>query len=205
LPFRSYWVKTFHMALPHLLTLLRVVLSPLFMLLYVRYESMGVSFQVLPYLLILLLVICEMTDALDGFFARKLGAVSDLGKLIDPMADSIYRISVFLTFTRPPVSLPLVIVFLFLYRDSFISTLRQICALKGFALAARPSGKLKAVLQAISAFVVLILFAFYSQGKLSEETLSFYSALSVGLVALYALGSGIEYIWANRSFIKRVL
>jgi CDP-diacylglycerol---glycerol-3-phosphate 3-phosphatidyltransferase len=193
------------MALPHLLTLLRVVLSPLFMLFYVRYQSLGVSFTVLPYLLLLLLVICELTDALDGFFARKLGAVSDLGKLIDPMADSIYRISVFLTFTRPPVSLPLVIVFLFLYRDSFISTLRQICALRGFALAARPSGKLKAILQAMSAFVVLIMMIFYTRGFLSQETLSFYSTLCVGFVALYALGSGVEYIWANRAFIKKML
>ena len=53
------------------------------------------------------------------------------------MANNIYRISVFLTFTQPPINLPLLIVFIFLYRDSVISTLRTICALRGFALAAR--------------------------------------------------------------------
>ena len=121
------------------------------------------------------------------------------------MADSIYRISVFLTFTQPPVNLPLLIVFIFLYRDSVISTLRTICALRGFALAARSSGKIKAVIQAGCAFLIIILMIPYSLGYLSYSMLRGVSIAAVSIAAVYALFSGVEYMWANRMYVIKLL
>jgi CDP-diacylglycerol--glycerol-3-phosphate 3-phosphatidyltransferase len=155
--------------------------------------------------LLFLLAISELSDAFDGFLARKTNQVTDLGKILDPMADSIARISVFLTFTQGAVNLPLVLVFIFIYRDSVISTLRTICALKGFALAARKSGKIKAVLQAIAAFFVLLLMIPYSRGDMSVETLHLLSVWVVSCVAGYTLYSGIDYIYANRDYIKKMV
>ncbi|MCH9627809.1 MAG: CDP-diacylglycerol--glycerol-3-phosphate 3-phosphatidyltransferase [Chlamydiales bacterium] len=175
------------------------------MFLYLEHELLGISLVVLPYLLLFLLIISELSDAFDGFLARKFHQVTDLGKLLDPMADSIYRISVFLTFTQPPVSLPLLIVFIFLYRDSVISTLRTICALRGFALAARATGKIKAIIQAGSAFLVVIMMIPYSLGAISHYTLRLTAGIAVSVAALYALYSGIEYIWANRDYVIRLL
>jgi CDP-diacylglycerol--glycerol-3-phosphate 3-phosphatidyltransferase len=152
-----------------------------------------------------MLGVSELSDALDGYFARKYNQVTDFGKLIDPMADSIYRISVFLTFTQQPVNIPLWLVFVFLYRDSVISTLRTICALRGMALAARLSGKTKAIVQALSAFLVLFLMIPASLGILSNDNLTLYSTLLIGFAALYTILSGVEYILANRLYIRKVL
>src|SRR5258708_4178403 len=104
------------------LTFFRIFISPVFLLVYLQHEAFGISVRALPYALLLLLSISELSDALDGLLARKYNQVTDLGKILDPMADSISRISVFLTFTQPPVSVPIICVFIFLYRDSVIST-----------------------------------------------------------------------------------
>ena len=175
------------------------------MFLYLEHDLLGISLVVLPYILLALLGISELSDAFDGYLARKFHQVTDLGKILDPMADSIYRISVFLTFTQPPVNLPLLIVFIFLYRDSVISTLRTICALRGFALAARASGKIKAVIQAGGAFIILILMIPYAMGHLAYGVLRGISITAVSIAALYSLYSGVEYIWANRPYVLRLL
>ncbi len=159
----------------------------------------------LPYVLLFLLGVSEISDACDGYLARKYNQVTDLGKILDPMADSMYRLSVFLTFTLPPIKLPMVLVFIFLYRDSVISTLRTICALKGFALAARPSGKLKAAIQAFSAFVIIILLIPHSLGYLSSDSLRLTSTIIVSIAAVYTLFSGFDYIYANRNYIRKLL
>lgn len=187
------------------LTFIRIFISPVFLLIYLQHEALGIARLYLPYVLLFLLGVSELSDALDGFLARKYNQVTDLGKILDPMADSISRISVFLTFTQPPVNVPLVLVFVFLYRDSVISTLRTICALRGFALAARPSGKIKAIIQGISAFFITLLMIPHSLGHLSDEALYQLSTVFVFLSAAYALYSGVEYLYANRRHIQRIL
>jgi CDP-diacylglycerol--glycerol-3-phosphate 3-phosphatidyltransferase len=183
----------------------RLFISPIFLLIYLKYDFFHISFTVLPYILILLLGVSELSDAFDGYIARKMNQVTDLGKILDPMADSICRISVFLTFTQGVVDLPLVLVFIFIYRDSVISTLRTICALRGFALAARKSGKIKAVFQGVAAFLILLLMIPYSMGYLSLEALQSISLWAVSLVAVYTLFSGADSIYANREHVKKLL
>ncbi len=175
------------------------------MLVYVEREAWGISMELLPYILLILLGVAELSDGLDGYLARRYNQVTDLGKLLDPMADSIYRISIFLAFIVEPVRLPVYLVFIFLYRDSVIATLRTVCALRGFALAARPSGKAKAVVQAAAAIAVTILLIPYGMGILSAPTLRLSSGIIVGIAALYTLISGIEYLYANRGEVKRLL
>jgi len=187
------------------LTFVRIFISPIFLLLYVQHEAFHISKFVLPYLLLFLLSVSELSDAFDGYFARKLQQVTDFGKIFDPMADSIARISVFLTFTQPPVQIPLLLVFVFLYRDSVTSTLRTICALKGFALAARTTGKTKAIIQGVSAISVVVLLIFHSIGSISSAELTLYSTILVGIAATYAFYSGADYIIANRNYIRLIL
>ncbi len=193
------------MSIAHYFTFIRILISPIFLFVYLEYDTFHISLMTLPYVLLTLLGISELSDACDGYLARRYNQVTDLGKILDPMADSIYRISVFLTFTLPPINLPMVLVFIFLYRDSVISTLRIICALKGFTLAARPSGKLKAAIQAFAAFVVLILLIPYSLGHLSIETLHWISTLIVSIASIYTVLSGVDYIYANRHYIAKLL
>jgi len=193
------------MTIANYLTFTRIFISPIFLLLYLEHDWFGISQVMLPYVLLFLLGVSELSDAFDGYIARKMNQVTDLGKILDPMADSIYRISVFLTFTQPPVNIPLLIIFVFLYRDSVISTLRTICAMRDFTLAARMSGKIKAVVQAIAAFLVLILMIPHSLGYLSQESLQYISTWIVGVAALYSFLSGIDYIYANKHYIAKLL
>lgn len=186
-------------------TLIRIFVSPIFLFLYIEHTAFGISDKLLPYILLFFLLALETSDALDGYLARKFDQVTDLGKLLDPMADSVYRISVYLAFTQPPVSLPLWIVFLFIYRDSVISTLRTVCALRGVALAARPSGKIKAVIQAVMAIAITSLLIPHSLGVMSTDTLHFVSTLCAVFAVVYALYSGAEYLCANFHYVRRAL
>lgn len=193
------------MNLPNLLTFTRIFISPIFLVLYLTHSYFGISEILLPYLLIFLMGISELSDAFDGYFARKFNQVTDLGKVLDPMADSIYRISIFLTFTLPPINLPIILIFIFIYRDSVISTLRTICAMRGFVLAARTSGKFKAVIQAIAAFIIILLLIPHSLGELSTTSLRQYSTYLVSIAAIYAIFSGLDYLYANRGYIHRLI
>ncbi len=193
------------MGIATILTLLWILLGPFFLLIYIYFETWGISLKALPYLLLIVMAISELSDLFDGFFARKKNQVTDLGKILDPMADSIFRISVFLTFTQGLVQLPLLLVFVFIYRDMIISTLRTVCALRGVALAARWSGKIKAVIQAIVGFFILILLLIYSLGSLRLDLLQSLSFYAVSIAALYTLISAGEYLVVNRSYIKKAL
>lgn len=191
--------------LPMCLTLSRILLGPVFMAVYLYYPEMDISFSWLPYILLILTCISEVSDVFDGFFARRHNKVTELGKLLDPMADSIFRLSVLFSFTQGFIQLPLLLVSVFFYRDIIISTLRTVCALRGVALAARWSGKIKAVILAIVIFFILILMIPYSLGYLDLETLHVISFYSVTVAALYVAYSGVEYISANKSYIKKAL
>jgi CDP-diacylglycerol--glycerol-3-phosphate 3-phosphatidyltransferase len=193
------------LSLANYLTFIRIFISPIFLVIYIEHDALGITYTMLPYILLFLLGVSELSDAFDGYVARKYNQVTDLGKILDPMADSIARISVFLTFTQEPVRLPMLLIFVFLYRDSVVSTLRTICALKGFALAARLSGKIKAVIQAIAAFIIILLMIPHSLGYITTATLHSISTWVVGIAALYTLYSGYDYIYSNRRYIKKLL
>ena len=188
-----------------ILTLSRILLGPIFLVVYLYYQQLGISLLWLPYLLIFLAGVSELSDMFDGAMARKHNKVTDLGKLLDPMADSIFRLSVLLAFTQGIIQITLLLVCIFFYRDTIISTLRTLCALRGFALAARLSGKIKAVIQATVIFFILILMIPYSLGCLDVQLLRAVSFYGVLIAAIYTLYSGTEYVLANRKYIKKAL
>ena len=171
------------------------------MVFYLHPRFFGLNLVSLPYALLFILILCELTDIFDGYVARKSSGVTQLGKILDPMADSIVRTSMLVTFTQGVVSLPVWLVIIFIYRDCAISTLRTLCALQGVALSARTSGKIKAILQAVVLFLIVILMIPLSMGYIKLEDFQMISFISVFITALYSLGSGLEYIWFNRSAI----
>lgn len=193
------------MNIAHCLTFLRIIIIPLFPLIYLHPSWFGLSFTFMPYVLLLILIVCETTDVIDGFWARKRNQVTDVGKVIDPMADTVTHISVFFTFTQGVVSVPLLLVFVLLYRELAISALRTLCALKGFALGARKSGKIKAIMQAIVCFLIVILLIPYSLGYLSAEKLQTISVISISIAAFYSVITLIDYFYANRNYIKKLM
>ena len=200
-----YIKKVCAVSVPLLLTLSRILLGPVFLIVYLYYRELGITLGTLPYILLLLAAVSEISDVFDGALARKHNKVTELGKLLDPMADSIFRLSVLLAFTQGVIQIPILLVCVFFYRDIVISTLRTVCALRGFALAARLSGKIKAVIQAAVGFFIIIMLIPYSMGCLDVEILKAVSFYSVLITAIYTLYSGTEYVIANRSYIKKAL
>ena len=193
------------MNIANYITLLRIVVIPLFPLIYLKYSFFKINLLWMPYILLFILLFCELTDLIDGFVARKKNKVTELGKIIDPMADSITNISVLFTFTQSWVSLPLLLVFVFLYREFFISSLRTICALKGVALAARTSGKIKTLLQAMSSISIVGLLIFFTAGIISLQTLRWTSITLVSITAIYSVISAVEYVYANWSYLRKFI
>lgn len=187
----------------HFFTFLRVFLSPAFPILYLKYDLFGLPLIWVPYILLGLLIICECSDLFDGFLARRKNQVTDLGKVLDPMADSITHISLFMTFTQGIVQLPLMLVFVFLYRDLFISALRTICALRGVALGARASGKAKTAVQSIASFLIVLLMIPCLMGWLSVEMFQKLSLSAVSVAAICTVAAVGDYLYANRLYIKK--
>lgn len=193
------------MNIANFFTLLRIFISPIFPLLYFKYDWFGIPFANVPLVLLVLLLICECSDLFDGFLARRHNLVTDFGKILDPMADSVTHISLFLTFTQGVIQLPLSFVFVFLYRELFIGGLRTLCALRGVALAARMSGKIKAVLQAVVCCIIIALMIPYTKGLISLDQLQEWSFYLAALAAFYTVISVGDYVLANRIYIKRAL
>lgn len=101
-----------------------------------------------------LLLVGELTDALDGFIARRFGLATEVGAMLDPWADSISRLVVYWSLAcsgLANVLVPLVMA----VRDITVSYCRITWTRKGLSVGARLSGKLKAIVQAIAAFALL--------------------------------------------------
>ena len=93
----------------------------------------------------------------------------------------------------------------FLYREFVINTFRTLCALRGYALAARMSGKIKAILQAVAAFLILGLMILYNLRWISLTALRVSSLVIVSIVAAYAILSMIDYFASNWQFVKKAV
>ena len=151
------------MTLPNKLTILRIILSPLFLLFFFMDTILPVPSLAVVSVLIVLFAVIELTDLLDGYFARKLNQTSDLGKVLDPFADSFSRLTYFLCFTLIGL-MPVWVFVLVLYRDLGVSFIRLLMAKRGIVMPARLSGKIKAVIYAAAGFAGVAFFFFLKSG-----------------------------------------
>jgi CDP-diacylglycerol---glycerol-3-phosphate 3-phosphatidyltransferase len=131
----------------------------------------------------------ELSDLLDGTIARRLGVVTDFGKLLDPACDSFSRLAVFLALATQPAPgggspwFPAWGVALLLLRDVGVSFLRQLAAAKGVVIAARTSGKVKAFAQGGAIWLLLALhLRAFVQG--APDPVARHAALGAAIVAL---------------------
>jgi len=173
--------------LPNFLTSIRLALSPVLAVLFLNDSPLS------RYFVLVIVILSELTDLFDGYMARKRGQVTDFGKILDPMADSVYRDTIFLCLAVVhQVSLFLVLPIL--YRDSIISTFRTVCAYRGIVLAARWSGKVKAVLQAHVIIIILVLriVALYYPGL--DDYLYSISNFLMGIACVFTLYSAFDYL-----------
>lgn len=95
--------------IPNILSYVRILMIPLYINLYMNAETAADY-----YLTGFILILSGLTDALDGIIARKMGQITDLGKLIDPVADKLTQVAVVgVMFFKRSYVLPLLILFIF--------------------------------------------------------------------------------------------
>lgn len=133
----------------NLLTAARLPLAPLAVVLLLTHTTWGTIAAAA------LALVLELTDLLDGRIARQYGQVTNFGKLFDPFSDAFSRFTLFLGLYHIGVADLWMIIVIF-YRDSSISFFRSVAAIRNVVLAARPSGKFKAIVQGVGTQVVFI-------------------------------------------------
>jgi CDP-diacylglycerol--glycerol-3-phosphate 3-phosphatidyltransferase len=173
------------MNLPNKITTLRLLLVPIYVGVFLYTDA--------RILATLLFSIAAMTDFLDGYLARKMGLVTDLGKLLDPLADKILTISSFVLFVSIGrlSAVPVIIV---ITRELFISIFRAIAAGKQHVIAASVYGKTKTILQ-ISLLITLHLY------WLMERQTDIILQILVWAMTAITLFSALDYLWKNREVL----
>lgn len=139
------------MNLPNKLTVSRMVMAPLLFVAFQIPLWLDSSWQTFSIIAVLVLfVLIEATDLLDGIIARRCHLVTDLGKVMDPFADTFSRLTYFVCLSSAGI-MPLWTFVIIVWREFSIVFLRMLMMGKGVAVPANIWGKSKAVLYAISA------------------------------------------------------
>jgi len=186
------------MTLPNKLTVGRLILSPLFFLVYFIPYWTESYYKISAVFLIIIFLGIEISDFLDGFIARKYNLVSDAGKILDPFADVVSRLTYFLCFAFSSI-MPLWIFIVLMYRELGIIFFRMMMLKKGVVVAASIWGKMKAVTYAVSGIVGVFLVVIMRFGVMSSAVLIIRLVLLIIfiLAAFASVASFITYIVAG--------
>lgn len=203
------------MNLPNKLTLLRMVLVPVFILFTILDHFWTRIFA------LLIFIAAGVTDWVDGYLARKYGEVTTFGKFMDPLADKMMISAAFISFVEMgEIHVPAWMVVLIISREFLVTGLRLDAASKGLVISAERSGKLKTISQVVSVIAILLILCLNSGlkyfyqinhtdlsslqewqwvGKLLEW-LPYWLVFAATLITLI---SGISYLYGNRHIFAK--
>jgi len=171
--------------LPNLLSFFRIGIIPVLVYLLTFTDRVSAA------LAALLFVLASVTDYFDGYFARRNRSVSDLGKILDPLADKLMVVSALIMLTaidRPgEPSVPAWLVVVIIAREVAVTVIRGIALSEGIVMHAETLGKYKFILQA---FAVVGLLVHYTYWGVDFFVAGIYF---LALSAVIALWSGISY------------
>ncbi|AYB43308.1 CDP-diacylglycerol--glycerol-3-phosphate 3-phosphatidyltransferase [Paenibacillus lautus] len=192
------------MNLANRITIARMLLIPVFILFFAEYplwltensRLFGFIHAYGTYIALGVFIFASATDKLDGYIARKMNQITNLGKLLDPLADKLL-ISVALIMMVQSGMVATWIAVAIIAREFVITGLRMVASEQGIALSADRLGKLKMVLQVTAIAAVLLdnaPFTFIRMVQVDE-------LLMLAAVAL-TIYSGIHYLLNNVKLIK---
>jgi CDP-diacylglycerol--glycerol-3-phosphate 3-phosphatidyltransferase len=169
-------MSTIRFNLPTILTSIRIILIPFFILITPESPLLGIT----------IFLIASATDFLDGYFARRSGQITKFGILLDPIADKFLIISALILLVDM-VRLSAWIAIVIIVREFVVTALRVVALSKNIVIPARTGGKIKTVTQ-MAAIVLLLM-----PGGIGD--FDFYDA---GLILMYialfmAIVSGVKY------------
>lgn len=197
------------MNLPNKITLTRILMIPVFVLVFFLDD-------VIPYNYIIagaLFVIASCTDFIDGHIARSRNLVTNLGKFLDPIADKVLVSTAMLLLLT--MQYPLFIKFgtaaegvyiavaistcVIMARELIISAFRQIAATRGFVMAAEKLGKYKTTFQDIS----LCIFFFVADiPGTAGEIIAYIGLATFAVATILTIWSGISYVVKHKQVLK---
>jgi CDP-diacylglycerol--glycerol-3-phosphate 3-phosphatidyltransferase len=171
--------------LPNLLSLFRIAIIPILVYLLTFHDPLSSA------LTALLFLIASLTDYFDGYLARRNRSVSNLGKLLDPLADKLIVVAVLIMLAamdRPgEPGVPAWLVVVVVARETAVTVIRGIALTEGIVMEAEELGKYKLILQAFAVFGLLLHYPYLG--------VDFYVAGMYFLVVstVVALWSGVNY------------
>lgn len=152
--------------------------------------------------------IASLTDLLDGWLARKRNEITDLGKLLDPIADKVLVLAAFLAFVEMNLIWAWMVIIIII-REFLITGLRILAMTKGKVLEAEMAGKHKTVSQMVTVFFILIVLILKDIGaRYNFWTASIENAVNYGITVLMfitvtlTVTSGFSYLWRNRQIVR---
>lgn len=189
------------MNLPNRLTVLRLVLVPVFLIAFIVSQSLPSLSVVATIITFVCYVVAELTDLLDGKIARKRGLVTDLGKVMDPFADTLSHVTYFLCFLSYGI-MPLWAFIIIMWREYGILFVRMLLAkYAGKSMPANIFGKAKTVLYAVTTVVSMIYIGFetFTSGL---SFMGIYLTVLQVLFVLSALASLMSFLIYIRDVLK---
>jgi CDP-diacylglycerol--glycerol-3-phosphate 3-phosphatidyltransferase len=193
------------MSIPNSLTILRIALTPLFVILLFS-DSPS-----LKQLALGVYVVAALTDWYDGWVARKYGYVSRWGKFLDPLADKILSAAALFSF----VYLKLVdawMVWIIVSRDALITSLRSYAEYRNQPIVTSKTAQAKTFGEFTVIYYILIVYVASQVGFIREhfgkleQTLLDRRVLfgMMLLVTLSTIGTGVMYLFDNRRFLREL-
>jgi CDP-diacylglycerol--glycerol-3-phosphate 3-phosphatidyltransferase len=187
------------MNLANRITVARIMLVPVIMFfLQVKFPDIHLESFTITYnqiIAALIFIIAASTDSLDGYIARKRKMVTNLGKLLDPLADKLL-VSAVLIYLVELGKIDAWIVIVIIGREFAVTGLRQIALLEGIVMAASKLGKWKTGVQ-ITTIIALLLNNFpFNFIDIRFDLISSWAAV---IITVY---SGIDYFIKNKHVIN---
>lgn len=179
------------MNLPNKLAMLRMILIiPFVLIMQVALSTDNVSLEIFTRLIATIIFVgAAITDYFDGKIARKYNMITNLGKLIDPLADKLLVISAMVVFTKYD-RLSLWIVLIIIFRELLITGLRSIVAAEGIVIAAETLGKWKTTTQMIALTIMILL-----------PTSGFVNNILMIIPLILTVQSGVEYVMKSKEIL----
>lgn len=178
------------MNLPNKLSLFRIVIIPVFIIIY--YLIGWTNNDLFAYFLAPLFVVASITDFLDGYIARKQNLVTVFGKFIDPLADKLIVMAALIVLNALGL-LPYWITVVILSREFIVTGIRLVAVGDGKVIAASKLGKYKTASTMVG-IIVMLLYPYF--GLLAD----------IGLYVVYlgtflTIVSGVDYFIKNKEII----
>jgi CDP-diacylglycerol--glycerol-3-phosphate 3-phosphatidyltransferase len=192
------------MTLPNILTLFRIFLTPIFIVCLFAEFTSAHSWA------LAIFIVASITDALDGYYARKNDMVTDTGRFLDPLADKILVSSAFISFAIMGL-IDFWMVGLILFRDFFVTGLRVIMSRKGLTLMTSRVAKSKTGVQiGIIIFTLLVLSLKGLDWSFLIDCLQFVNEYHLVynltmIAAVFTVYTGLAYVQENSKAIRKIM